>query len=173
MFSSLVFVWWKIISWIKYLPGDQKLYHDVCPLYACKFWCDQWDVCERGYLYDFCVGFAAFSISSENSQVVMIAISAAVAIILLTVVVYVLIGRWVWCLILSYFVTFCPVSMSQRGPNDRGWWCDWFLILCLLPRSSKLCSQSVMSPLTLAAQIVQQLLKNAINTFSGNCKIKL
>ncbi|MBN3292903.1 EPHA3 protein, partial [Polypterus senegalus] len=34
-----------------------------------------------------------FSISSENSQVVMIAISAAVAIILLTVVVYILIGR--------------------------------------------------------------------------------
>ncbi|XP_008055524.2 ephrin type-A receptor 3, partial [Carlito syrichta] len=36
----------------------------------------------------------SFSISGENSQVVMIAISAAVAIILLTVVVYVLIGRF-------------------------------------------------------------------------------
>lgn len=49
-------------------------------------------VCVRLFMC-FCVGFAAFSISSENSQVVMIAISAAVAIILLTVVVYVLIGR--------------------------------------------------------------------------------
>lgn len=37
----------------------------------------------------------AFSISGENSQVVMIAISAAVAIILLAVVTYILIGRWV------------------------------------------------------------------------------
>lgn len=36
---------------------------------------------------------AAFSISSENSQVVLIAISSAVAIILLTVLLYVLIGR--------------------------------------------------------------------------------
>ncbi|XP_043928081.1 ephrin type-A receptor 3 [Protopterus annectens] len=35
----------------------------------------------------------SFSISSENSQVVMIAVSAAVSVILLTVVVYVLIGR--------------------------------------------------------------------------------
>lgn len=72
-------------------------------------------VCVRLFM-DFCVGFAAFSISSENSQVVMIAISAAVAIILLTVVVYILIGRWVWCLI----CTFSPISMSQRGPDDRG-----------------------------------------------------
>ena len=39
---------------------------------------------------------AAFSISGENSHVVMIAISAAVAIIVLTVVTYVLVGRWVW-----------------------------------------------------------------------------
>lgn len=40
------------------------------------------------------LGFpAAFSISSENSQVVLIAISSAVAIILLTVLLYVLIGR--------------------------------------------------------------------------------
>jgi Eph receptor A3 len=36
---------------------------------------------------------AAFSISGENSHVVMIAISAAVAIIVLTVVTYVLVGR--------------------------------------------------------------------------------
>ncbi|MEQ2275351.1 Ephrin type-A receptor 3 [Xenotaenia resolanae] len=36
---------------------------------------------------------SAFSISSENSQVVLIAISCAVAIILLTVLLYVLIGR--------------------------------------------------------------------------------
>lgn len=36
---------------------------------------------------------AAFSISSESSQVVLIAISSAVAIILLTVLLYVLIGR--------------------------------------------------------------------------------
>lgn len=36
---------------------------------------------------------AAFSISSENSQVVLIAISSAVAIILLTVLLYILIGR--------------------------------------------------------------------------------
>ncbi|CAG09222.1 unnamed protein product, partial [Tetraodon nigroviridis] len=37
---------------------------------------------------------SAFSISSENSQVVLIAISSAVAIILLTVLLYVLIGRF-------------------------------------------------------------------------------
>lgn len=36
---------------------------------------------------------AAFSISSENSQVVLIAISSAVAIILLAVVLYIVIGR--------------------------------------------------------------------------------
>lgn len=37
--------------------------------------------------------WAAFSISSENSQVVLIAISSAVAIILLAVVLYIVIGR--------------------------------------------------------------------------------
>ncbi|XP_074756680.1 ephrin type-A receptor 3 [Athene noctua] len=49
----------------------------------------------------------AFSISSENSQVVMIAISAAVAIILLTVVVYVLIGR------------FCGYKKSKHGTDEK------------------------------------------------------
>lgn len=48
-----------------------------------------------GLLFFFLFNLTAFSISGENSQVVMIAISAAVAIILLTVVTYVLIGRWV------------------------------------------------------------------------------
>lgn len=38
---------------------------------------------------------AAFSISSESSQVVLIAVSSAVAIILLTVLLYILIGRFV------------------------------------------------------------------------------
>lgn len=55
------------------------------------------DVCALVSLYTqyFLVfGFsAAFSISSESSQVVLIAISSAVAIILLTVLLYVLIGR--------------------------------------------------------------------------------
>lgn len=46
---------------------------------------------------------AAFSISSENSQVVLIAISSAVAIILLTVLLYVLIGRSVHKPIISNF----------------------------------------------------------------------
>ncbi|XP_055991431.1 ephrin type-A receptor 3 isoform X2 [Sorex fumeus] len=49
----------------------------------------------------------SFSISSENSQVVMIAISAAVAIILLTVVTYVLIGR------------FCGYNKSKHGTDDK------------------------------------------------------
>jgi len=64
----------------------------------------------------FCVNFPAFSISSENSQVVMIAISAAVAIILLTVVVYVLIGRLVYRLL----CTFAPCSISPRGFDEHG-----------------------------------------------------
>uniref|UniRef100_A0A674NX36 receptor protein-tyrosine kinase n=1 Tax=Takifugu rubripes TaxID=31033 RepID=A0A674NX36_TAKRU len=46
---------------------------------------------------------SAFSISSENSQVVLIAISSAVAIILLTVLLYVLIGRSVHNPIISNF----------------------------------------------------------------------
>uniref|UniRef100_A0AC11EG68 EPH receptor A3 n=1 Tax=Ovis aries TaxID=9940 RepID=A0AC11EG68_SHEEP len=50
---------------------------------------------------------AAFSISGENSQVVMIAISAAVAIILLTVVTYVLIGR------------FCGYHKSKHGADEK------------------------------------------------------
>ena len=47
------------------------------------------------FSYCFLSHLTAFSISGENSQVVMIAISAAAAIILLTVVTYVLIGRCV------------------------------------------------------------------------------
>ena len=46
----------------------------------------------------------------------MIAISAAVAIILLTVVVYVLIGRLVYCLV----CTFTPASISPRGLDEHG-----------------------------------------------------
>ncbi|XP_027391575.1 ephrin type-A receptor 3-like, partial [Bos indicus x Bos taurus] len=49
----------------------------------------------------------SFSISGENSQVVMIAISAAVAIILLTVVTYVLIGR------------FCGYHKSKHGADEK------------------------------------------------------
>lgn len=49
----------------------------------------------------------SFSISGENSQVVMIAISAAVAIILLTVVTYVLIGR------------FCGYKKSKHGTDEK------------------------------------------------------
>ncbi|MGH0175123.1 UNVERIFIED_CONTAM: hypothetical protein FKN15_069966 [Acipenser sinensis] len=49
----------------------------------------------------------SFSISSENSQVVMIAISAAVAIILLTVVGYILIGR------------FCGHNKSKHADEKR------------------------------------------------------
>lgn len=26
-----LFAWWKIMPWIKYLPVEQMLYHDVCP----------------------------------------------------------------------------------------------------------------------------------------------
>lgn len=49
----------------------------------------------------------AFSISGENSHVVMIAISAAVVIIVLTVVIYILIGRWVYLAkLLTLTVTF-------------------------------------------------------------------
>ncbi|XP_007557202.1 ephrin type-A receptor 3 isoform X1 [Poecilia formosa] len=50
---------------------------------------------------------SAFSISSENSQVVLIAISCAVAIILLTVLLYVLIGR------------FCCRSKSKHPDEKR------------------------------------------------------
>ncbi|XP_038622190.1 ephrin type-A receptor 3 isoform X3 [Tachyglossus aculeatus] len=49
----------------------------------------------------------SFSISSENSQVVMIAISSAVAIILLTIVVYVLIGR------------FCGYNKSKPNTDEK------------------------------------------------------
>ncbi|XP_073889888.1 ephrin type-A receptor 3 isoform X5 [Macaca fascicularis] len=49
----------------------------------------------------------SFSISGESSQVVMIAISAAVAIILLTVVIYVLIGR------------FCGYNKSKHGADEK------------------------------------------------------
>uniref|UniRef100_A0A2K6GA11 receptor protein-tyrosine kinase n=1 Tax=Propithecus coquereli TaxID=379532 RepID=A0A2K6GA11_PROCO len=49
----------------------------------------------------------SFSISGENSHVVMIAISAAVAIILLTVVIYVLIGR------------FCGYHKSKHGADEK------------------------------------------------------
>ncbi|XP_028846132.1 ephrin type-A receptor 3 isoform X2 [Denticeps clupeoides] len=49
----------------------------------------------------------SFSISGENSQVVLIAISSAVAIILLTVVLYVLIGR------------FCRYSKSKHPDEKR------------------------------------------------------
>ncbi|XP_049341020.1 ephrin type-A receptor 3 isoform X2 [Astyanax mexicanus] len=49
----------------------------------------------------------SFSISSENSQVVLIAISSAVAIILLTVVLYILIGR------------FCGYSKSKHPDEKR------------------------------------------------------
>uniref|UniRef100_A0A5F9CBR5 receptor protein-tyrosine kinase n=1 Tax=Oryctolagus cuniculus TaxID=9986 RepID=A0A5F9CBR5_RABIT len=49
----------------------------------------------------------SFSISGENSQVVMIAISTAVAIILLTVVIYVLIGR------------FCGYNKSKHGVEEK------------------------------------------------------
>ncbi|KAM9320620.1 ephrin type-A receptor 3 [Gastrophryne carolinensis] len=49
----------------------------------------------------------SFSISSENSQVVMIGISAAVVIILLTVVLYILIGR------------FCGYNKSVHSPDEK------------------------------------------------------
>ncbi|XP_078214686.1 ephrin type-A receptor 3 isoform X4 [Callithrix jacchus] len=49
----------------------------------------------------------SFSISGESSQVVLIAISAAVAIILLTVVIYVLIGR------------FCGYNKSKHGADEK------------------------------------------------------
>ncbi|KAG9349373.1 hypothetical protein JZ751_027816 [Albula glossodonta] len=49
----------------------------------------------------------SFSISSENSQVVLIAISSAVAIILLTIVVYILVGR------------FCGYSKSKHPDEKR------------------------------------------------------
>uniref|UniRef100_W5LC30 receptor protein-tyrosine kinase n=1 Tax=Astyanax mexicanus TaxID=7994 RepID=W5LC30_ASTMX len=49
----------------------------------------------------------SFSISSENSQVVLIAISSAVAIILLTVVLYIVIGR------------FCGYSKSKHPDEKR------------------------------------------------------
>ncbi|MEJ1283081.1 hypothetical protein NN561_014046 [Cricetulus griseus] len=49
----------------------------------------------------------AFSISGENSHVVMIAISAAVAIIVLTVVIYVLIGR------------FCGYHKSKHSSDEK------------------------------------------------------
>lgn len=79
--------------------------------------CDAMSVLYGGGLFIyFCVNFPAFSISSENSQVVMIAISAAVAIILLTVVVYVLIGRLVYRLV----CTFSPTSISPRGLDEHG-----------------------------------------------------
>lgn len=91
----------------------------------------------RGGLFIyFCVNFPAFSISSENSQVVMIAISAAVAIILLTVVVYVLIGR----LVCPLFCTFTPSCIFLWGLDEhgksgivRGSVAGLHLLLCLLP----------------------------------------
>ncbi|XP_078265731.1 ephrin type-A receptor 3 isoform X3 [Rhinoraja longicauda] len=49
----------------------------------------------------------SFSIAGENSQVVMIAISAAVAIVLLTVVMYIIIGR------------FCGYNKSKHISDDK------------------------------------------------------
>ena len=66
----------------------------------------------------FLSNLTAFSISGENSQVVMIAISAAVAIILLTVVTYVLIGRWVHSLfsdVLSLLHCLLPSIATKIG----------------------------------------------------------
>uniref|UniRef100_A0A8C8DKY2 receptor protein-tyrosine kinase n=1 Tax=Oryzias sinensis TaxID=183150 RepID=A0A8C8DKY2_9TELE len=54
---------------------------------------------------------SAFSISSESSQVVLIAISSAVAIILLTVLLYVLIGRSVHTLV--WFRSLCFVLFND------------------------------------------------------------
>uniref|UniRef100_A0A8C5E546 receptor protein-tyrosine kinase n=1 Tax=Gouania willdenowi TaxID=441366 RepID=A0A8C5E546_GOUWI len=59
----------------------------------------------------------SFSISSENSQVVLIAISSAVAIILLTVLLYVLIGRSVCHStrpILHFYSFYPPLPTSAR-----------------------------------------------------------
>ncbi|XP_010765032.1 uncharacterized protein [Notothenia coriiceps] len=60
---------------------------------------------------------SAFSISSESSQVVLIAISSAVAIILLTVLLYVLIGRSVR-LSLHLIVNECLLLQSQIIPSQ-------------------------------------------------------
>lgn len=87
----------------------------VSSLYECQLLCHQCYVWGKLFIH-FYVNFPAFSISSENSQVVMIAISAAVAIILLTVVVYVLIGRLVYRLV----CTFTPTSVSLRGLDGHG-----------------------------------------------------
>ncbi|KAL0963558.1 hypothetical protein UPYG_G00307960 [Umbra pygmaea] len=57
--------------------------------------------------YEFETSPDAFSISSESSQVVLIAISAAVAIILLTVLLYVVIGR------------FCGYNKSKHPDEKR------------------------------------------------------
>lgn len=91
--ASLLLLLWNICgrwSWIvrasDFCPGFQKIFGKVV------------DVCSRAkfnpcsWPLAFCHS-AAFSISSESSQVVLIAISSAVAIILLTVLLYVLIGR--------------------------------------------------------------------------------
>ena len=54
-------------------------------------WC-YWGEKLLTLISDLCFS-VAFSISSENSQVVLIAISSAVVIILLSVVLYIVIGR--------------------------------------------------------------------------------
>lgn len=138
MFSSFVFVWWKIISWIKNLPGDQKLYNDVCPLYARKFWCDQWDVWLWGYLYDFLLALQRSPSPVRTARWWWLPFqqqwpSSS--------------SQW-WCMSwlegesgvwFAHFVLLpCPRGALMTVAR-RGLWCGWFLILCLLPGSSKLC----------------------------------
>ena len=68
----------------------------------------------------FLSNLTAFSISGENSQALMIAISAAVAILLLTLVAYVLIGRCVHSLGFTTYLHQCIACSPQLPLNSEG-----------------------------------------------------
>lgn len=133
-----LFVWWKILYWIRYLPGHQMLYNDICPLNACQLWYHQCDVRVWGYLYIF-----ALTLQRSPSPVRT--------------------ARWWWLPFQRQWPSFssqwwCTSWLGGESgvwfahflpfPRPRGAlmtvahrvsWCGWFLILCLLPGSSNHC----------------------------------
>lgn len=167
------------MSWIKYLPGDQML--SVPYMHVNSDVIDEMCVCEVIYMlilylyviYTFLCWLCSvlhlqweqpggddchFSSSGHHS-----AHSGGVC--------------------LDWEVSLgCDLHIFSCCHIPEGPWWPWhvgchsvaaFESFVCCPGAANTASESVMSPLMLAAQIMQQLLKNAINTFSGNCKIKL
>lgn len=136
------------MSWIKYLPGDQVLYNAICPLYACKFWCHRWDVRVWCYLYVYILFICYLYVFVLALQRSPSPVRTA---------------RWWWLPFQQQWPSFCSQwwCMSWLEGEYRVWFahflllphlrgalmtmgrpvsqCGCFWILCLLPRSCKLC----------------------------------